>query len=346
MGMKKGNLTLFLPSDLNVILKNLEKDCESLFNREVEIEKKIFKETIIVMPSLKTVRIYAHDITERERSGETLRESEARLKEAQRLAHVGSWDWDAITETIRCSDECFRMFNFDPQAPPQSYQDHLKVYSADSALRLDVAVKRAMQTGEPYELELEIADQISPMRWILARGETKRDANGRIMGLCGTTQDITELRLREKELSSKSKALEELNMALKVLIDHYKNDQIELEESIVSNIRVRIIPYIEKLKGSGLNIGQSTLLEIIERNFDDISSPFLKLISSKHFRFTPKEAEIVSLIKDGKATKEIAQILGIGKRTVDSYRDNIRDKLGLANKKVNLRTYILSLKNT
>ena len=159
-------------------------------------------------------------------------------------------------------------------------------------------------------------------------------------------RDITEHRQAEKELLEKSKALEELNIALKVLIDQYKNDQRELEERIVSNIRVRIIPYIERIKQTSLDIGQAAIIEIIERSFRDISSPFLKLISSEHCRFTPKEIEIVSLIKDGKTTKEIAQILGIGKRTADSYRDNIRGKLGLANKKINLRTYLLSIANT
>ena len=114
----------------------------------------------------------------------------------------------------------------------------------------------------------------------------------------------------------------------------------------MSNIRVSIIPYIEKIKRTRLDIDQSALIEIIERNFRDISSPFLKSISSEYFRFTTKEIEIVSLIKDGKTTKEIAQILYIGKRTVDSYRDNIRGKLRLANKKVNLKTYLLSISNT
>jgi DNA-binding CsgD family transcriptional regulator len=131
-----------------------------------------------------------------------------------------------------------------------------------------------------------------------------------------------------------------------VLIDHYKNDQREFEEAIVSNIKVRIIPYLDRLKQTRLDIGQSALLEIIERSFRDISSPFLRLISSEHFRFTPKEIEIISLIKEGKTTKEIGQFLRIGKRTVDSYRDNIRSKLGLAKKKLNLRTYLLSLPNT
>lgn len=159
-------------------------------------------------------------------------------------------------------------------------------------------------------------------------------------------QDITNRKEAENEILEKSKALEELNTALKVLIAHHKNDQSEFEERVVSNIRVRVIPYIEKLKQTRLDINQTAFLEIIERSFRDISSPFLKLISSEHFRFTPKEVEIVSLIKEGKTTKEIAQILGIGKRTVDSYRDSIRSKLDLANKKVNLRTYLLSIRNT
>jgi DNA-binding CsgD family transcriptional regulator len=170
--------------------------------------------------------------------------------------------------------------------------------------------------------------------------------NGKVFGISVFGKDITDRRQTEKELLEKSKALEELNIALKVLIDQYKNDQRELEERIVSNIRVRIIPYLEKFKQTRLDIGQSALIEIIERSFRDISSPFLKLISSEHFRFTPKEIEIVSLIKDGKTTKEIAQVLRIGKRTADSYRDNIRGKLGLANKKINLRTYLLSIANT
>ncbi len=97
-----------------------------------------------------------------------------------------------------------------------------------------------------------------------------------------------------------------MNTALKVLIDHYKNDQKELEESIVANIKVRIIPYLERLKQTRLDVGQSALMEIIERSFRDISSPFLKVISSAQFRFTPKEIEIISLIKEGKTTKEIA----------------------------------------
>jgi PAS domain S-box-containing protein len=152
--------------------------------------------------------------------------------------------------------------------------------------------------------------------------------------------------LRTAEVRKQAEALGELNTALKVLVEHYKGDQREQEEKVVSNIRVRIIPHLEKLKQTRIDEGQSALVEIIERGIRDILSPFSRSVSSEHFRFAPKEAEVASLVREGKTTKEIARILGVGKRTVDSYRDNIRGKLGLSNKKVNLRTYLLSIDNT
>jgi PAS domain S-box-containing protein len=195
-----------------------------------------------------------------------------------------------------------------------------------------------------YELEIRHKDgQITP---VFYNASVYKDSSGKVAGVFAAARDITERKQSEEQLLEKSKALEEMNMALKVLIDHYKNDQRELEERIISNINVRIIPYLEKLRHTRLDISQSALLEIIERSFRDISSPFLKLISQQYYRFTPKEMEIISLIKEGRTTKEIGQILGIGKRTVDSYRDNIRGKLGLVKKKLNLQTYLLSLSNT
>jgi PAS domain S-box-containing protein len=209
-----------------------------------------------------------------------------------------------------------------------------------------VGYRLAFKKGIVRDYELAICHRDGHIIPVIYNASVYKDKSGQVVGVFAAARDISKLKRAEKEILDKSKALEELNTALKVLIDHYKNDQRELEERIVSNIRVRIIPYLERLKQTRLDVGQSAVLEIIERSFRDISSPFLKLISSEHFRFTPKEIEIISLIKEGKTTKEIAQILRIGKRTVDSYRDNIRGKLGLAKKKVNIRTYLLSIHNT
>jgi PAS domain S-box-containing protein len=205
--------------------------------------------------------------------------------------------------------------------------------------------KLVFKKGFVRDYELAICHRDGHITPVLYNASVYKDEAGQVVGVFAAARDVTERKRSEKEIMDKAQALEELNTALKVLIDRYKNDQRELEERIISNIKVRILPYLEKLARTQLDIGQSALLEIIERNFRDISSPFLKVISAEQFRFTPKEIQMASLIKEGKTTKEIALILSIGKRTVDSYRDNIRRKLGIVQKKVNLRTYLFSIHN-
>ena len=83
------------------------------------------------------------------------------------------------------------------------------------------------------------------------------------------------------------------------------------------------------------------LLDVISGNLGKIMSSFPRTI--KHLGLTPREIEVASLIKDGKTTKEIANFMGIGLRAIDSHRDNIRKKLGLSCRKINLRSYLSAL---
>jgi PAS domain S-box-containing protein len=144
------------------------------------------------------------DITERKRAEEALSRREAELAESQRLAKVGSWQWDPETDMVTWSKELYRMVGLDPNQPAVSYKEHSKLYTAESWERLRTAVEEALRTGTPYELDLEMVRTDGTRLWLIARGEAQRDTTGRIVQLRGTVQDITESKraiaaLRESE---------------------------------------------------------------------------------------------------------------------------------------------------
>ena len=144
----------------------------------------------------------AVDITERKDAEESLRSKERELKEAQRLAGVGSWQWDPDTDTVVWSEELYRIAGRDPSLPAVSYKEHSHLYTGESWDRLRAAVEAALDSGAPYELVLEMVRADGTHRWVTARGEAHRDSTGRIAGLRGTVQDITERKLAEEALSS------------------------------------------------------------------------------------------------------------------------------------------------
>lgn len=165
-----------------------------------------------------------------------------------------------------------------------------------------------------------------------------------------TLEDITSRKTAEEqahrwgvELDAQSRHLEEVNSALKVLLKERDNDQKQLEDKIVSNVKGLVMPYIEKLKRCRLDSSHMTYVDIIETNLGEIISPFLQKMGLKYARLTPTEIEIANLVKNGKRTKEIGDLLHMSQGAINFHRNNIRKKLGIIKKQVNLRSYLLSI---
>ena len=152
-----------------------------------------------------------------------------------------------------------------------------------------------------------------------------------------------ELRRREAELEIQTSELEELNTALRVLLKRRDQDKIELEEIILFNVKELVLPYIGRLRSSGLDAKQAAYASIIESNLSDIVSPFVRKLSSKYLGLTPTEIQTANLVREGRTTKEIAVILNSSTRTVEFHRRNIRKKIGINNRDANLRSHLLSM---
>jgi PAS domain S-box-containing protein len=150
-----------------------------------------------------------------------------------------------------------------------------------------------------------------------------------------------ELRRSKEDLESKSRTLEGLNTALKVLLHRREEDRKEMEERFVSNVKQLVLPYVEEMKKGYPSPHHHSCLSIIESNLKELMSPFLH--SVRQLNLSPREIQVASLIRDGKRTKEISDIIGVAPSAIDFYRKNIRRKLYLNNKKHNLQSYLQSL---
>jgi len=140
------------------------------------------------------------DITERKRAEESLKKSQEQLRDAHRLAHIGIWHWKADTDTVTWTEELYRIAGLDPMFPAPTYAEHPNIYAPESWDRLKEAVKKALETGAPYQLELELIRPDGATRWVDAFGGAAYDNHGRVTGLYGTVQDITERKQVEEEL--------------------------------------------------------------------------------------------------------------------------------------------------
>lgn len=123
-----------------------------------------------------------------------LKQSEASLREAQRLGGLGSWEWEVDADLVTWSDTLYRIFGRDPKRLPPSFAEHPALYTPASWRLLEAAVREALHSGRAYELELEYVSTHGTHGWLEARGEAVRGADGRVIALRGTALEISSRR--------------------------------------------------------------------------------------------------------------------------------------------------------
>jgi len=151
------------------------------------------------------------------------------------------------------------------------------------------------------------------------------------------------VKIRTRDLEIKTKSLEEMNTAMKVLLKKREEDKTEIENNVLTNVKELVMPFVDKFRETQLDDQQKTFLSIIESNLNEIISPFTRKLSLEFLNLTPTEIQIANMTKHGNTSKKIAKIMNISPRTVDTHKKNIRRKIGLEGKRANLRSYLLSL---
>jgi PAS domain S-box-containing protein len=152
------------------------------------------------------------------------------------------------------------------------------------------------------------------------------------------------LRERERDLEQEKANLQEANTALKVLLKRRELDKRAFEEQVLHNVQKLVLPYLKLLSAEVADERQTTYQQIVETNLNDITAGFSRRLSVEYSGLTKTEIKVADFIRHGMKNRQIAELLGLSVRTVEAYRMSIRDKLKLHHKKVNLCTYLKSMR--
>ena len=144
----------------------------------------------------------SRNISERKKAEQIIQENDRRMKNAQYVGGVGDWEYDCGTRKTIWSDELFRLFAKDPDKGAPAFEEFFSFYLSNDAAILKAATNRTIDTGESYELDLQLHLPSQPEAYHYTVGQALRDKQGKIVKLYGIVQDITDRKLAEIKLNA------------------------------------------------------------------------------------------------------------------------------------------------
>jgi PAS domain S-box-containing protein len=301
------------------------------------------------------------DIEARKMAEAMIIESERKYRQLVKYAPTGLYEIDFVKRKIVTTNDVVCEYTGYSEKELLSMDPADLLVERDRKLFLERIEQRLAGQKVPLNFEYQIKTKDGRKLWVMFNLNLTYEG-GQVKGATVVAHDISDRKLAEEELSNahakleiqvqqrtsellnKTRNLEETNTALRVLLEKRDKDRVEIEENILTNVNELLYPYLEKLKDSDLSSRQMTLLNVLDSNLKDIVSSFTQRLSSKLYNLTPTELQVANFIKHGKTTKEIAVVLNLSPKTVKNHRGNIRKKLDLANKQINLRSFLLSIK--
>ena len=188
-----------VPEDLRRVIRGISASSEKK-EMEVEVQGRTFSVFIAPLKGTHATHLYGLDITDRKRAEREIQDSQKLLSEAQKIAHVGSFEWSIADNRVTWSEELYRIYGFKPNQFTPSFEAFIDRIHPEDQERVKRTVEEAYLQGKPFTLEERIFRPDGELRVLLTKGEVVRDGKGKVVKLVGVCQDITDRKRAEEDL--------------------------------------------------------------------------------------------------------------------------------------------------
>lgn len=292
----------------------------------------------------------ARDVTLQKRIAAALEYSEERYRTIIETIEDGYYEVDLAGDMVFFNPAMARIVGY----PPEELlgMNNRRFMDGVTARKVYSVFNRVYRTGVSAKaFDWELVQKDGTRRFVEVSVSLVRDAAARPVGFRGIARDVTErksyedaLRAGQRELQAQSRELDEVNVALRVLLRRMEQERSHMEGAVRRQVEESLKPCWETLRRRARGTPLDALVMKLKTHIDALAPTEASTAgTSPCHGLSAAEIDVARLIRQGLTTKEIADLLGVSPKTIETHRSRIRKKLGLVDRKVGLRAHLIAL---